>query len=128
MSKPFLLFYTTMCPLSLSYKGKYKGKTIFPLLVFNFYCTKMALKARKSTEILRFRCFSWVGEAGLEGGLCQPTLSVHRSKDGFSDSQTPTSRRPGRPKPSSQALPLPTQPYRRSSFRNDVSSLIFSSS
>ena len=83
LSRPLLLIYITIYLLGLSSKGKYKGKTIFPLLVFNFYCTKMALKARKSTEILRFRCFSLVGEAGLEPARPQWTLEPESSESGY---------------------------------------------
>ena len=53
-------------------------------------------------------CLSFlVGEAGLEAGLCQPKHLVERSKDGFFSTPSPTSGRPGRQKPQSQALLLP---------------------
>ena len=55
LSRPLLLLYITIYLLGLSSKGK----TMFPLLVFNFYCTKVAKKQEKAPKSHDFDAFLW---------------------------------------------------------------------
>ena len=68
--------------------------------------------------------FSVVCEAGLEGGSPTPKRLGERSKNGFSDGHTPTSRRPGPQKPHSQQCHFPAlfqTPLLPSGQRRDIS-------